>query len=144
MTVDPGIKKVTITKSSLPPVNGINQSYILRYRIVSEDKNRYSHWSPQYVVPAQPIEEINFSLKIDQSSNTLTLIWEPVADVTTFDVYTRIDSGAWNYSSTVSTTTYSSLINPAFNHIEIAVQIPTYPKTRSAGATLFVTPQTNI
>lgn len=144
MTADAGIKKVTIQKSSLPPVNGINQSYILRYRIVSEDKNRYSHWSPQHVIPVTPVNTIEFSLKIDNSSNTLDLVWEPVPDVLSFDVYKRLDGGDWQFASTVSTTSYKSLFNPSSSHIELAVQIPTYPKVRSSVATLFVTPQTNI
>jgi hypothetical protein len=43
---DAGIKKVTIFKNELPAVNANNVSYSVRYRIVSEDKNRFSAWSP--------------------------------------------------------------------------------------------------
>lgn len=141
---DAGIKKVIITKSSLPPISGDNQGYVLRYRIVSEDKNRYSHWSPQYKVSIDPVTTVNHALVVNQSTNTITLIWDPVENISNFDVYTSIDDGAWTYSTTVSGTTYSSLINPANNHIQIAVQIPTYPKQRYTNATLFVTQRTNI
>jgi hypothetical protein len=41
---DANIKKVTIKKSSLPPIDHDSQKYNIRYRIVSEDKNRNSHW----------------------------------------------------------------------------------------------------
>ena len=56
---DSGIKQVTIAKDQWPPVQFDtvynealdrveigNLFYDFRYRIVSEDRNRYSHWSP--------------------------------------------------------------------------------------------------
>jgi hypothetical protein len=43
------VKKVTITKKELPPLTP-NGEYLLRYRIISEDKNRTSHWSPIYTL----------------------------------------------------------------------------------------------
>jgi hypothetical protein len=141
---DAGIKKVIINKTSLPAISGDSQGYIVRYRVVSEDKNRYSHWSPQYKLLVDPVSTINHALIINQSSSTLNLVWDPVEDITSFDVYTSIDNGPWIYSTTVSTTSYSSLINQANNHIQLAVQIPTYPKKRYADATLFITAVTNI
>lgn len=46
--VSNNIKKNTILKKDLPsPIaDSINLSYDVRYRVVSEDKNRLSHWSP--------------------------------------------------------------------------------------------------
>lgn len=45
---DIGIKKTVIKASDLPSVIGDDEilTYTLRYRVVSEDKNRFSHWSP--------------------------------------------------------------------------------------------------
>lgn len=45
---DVGIKKTIIKSSELPPTLGNNEmlKYNFRYRILSEDKNRFSHWSP--------------------------------------------------------------------------------------------------
>lgn len=140
---DAGIKKVIIPKESLPAISGENQSYILRYRIVSDDKNRYSHWSPQYKVAKDPATQINYSLNVNQSNDTFTLIWEPL-DISTFDIYIKIDNNDWIYSTSITGTTYSALINPLWSHIQIAVQIPTYPKKRYNDATLFVTDQTNV
>ena len=50
--VDSNIKKVTILKKDLPNYIGDNSSlsYEIRYRVVSEDRNRSSHWSPIYKV----------------------------------------------------------------------------------------------
>ncbi len=49
-TPDQGIKKVIIPKAKLPGFFGENRKYILRYRLISEDKNRTSHWSPAYKI----------------------------------------------------------------------------------------------
>jgi hypothetical protein len=141
---DAGIKKVIINKSSLPAISGDSQGYVVRYRVVSEDKNRYSHWSPQYKLSIDPVVTVNHALIVNQSSSTINLVWDPVQDITSFDVYTSIDNGPWVYSTTVSTTSYSSLINQSNNHIQLAVQVPTYPKKRYSDATLFVTAVTNI
>lgn len=141
---DLGIKKVVIPKASLPAISGENQGYILRYRVVSDDKNRYSHWSPQYKVTLDPVDMINHSININQSTGTFTVVWEPVDGISTFDIYTKIDSNDWIYTTSLSNTTYSGLINNTWTHIQIAVQIPTYPKKRYDDATLFVTQQTNV
>jgi hypothetical protein len=61
---DSRVKKVVIPKSKLPAYSGENQSYIVRYRIVSEDKNRNSHWSPQYKLPVSP--------QLDKTKNSLS------------------------------------------------------------------------
>lgn len=46
---DKGIKKAVVLSGSLPePLDG--GQYLVRYRIVSEDRNRRSHWSPIYYV----------------------------------------------------------------------------------------------
>lgn len=142
--VDNGIKKVIIPKESLPAISGDNQAYILRYRIVSDDKNRYSHWSPQYKISIDPVSSINYSLDVNQSNQTFTLVWESVPDTPVFDIYIKIDTNDWVYVTSISGTSYSGLINSSWTHIQLAVQIPTYPKKRYTDATLFVTTQTNV
>lgn len=44
-------KKVSISVKDLPSMTS-DGKYLIRYRIVSEDKNRISAWSPIYKVPA--------------------------------------------------------------------------------------------
>jgi hypothetical protein len=43
---DLGIKKIKISQASLPSINSEIEGYSVRYRIVSDDKNRTSQWSP--------------------------------------------------------------------------------------------------
>jgi hypothetical protein len=47
---DAGIKKYRQEPIDLPPISSENEGYTLRYRIISEDRNRVSHWSPVYLV----------------------------------------------------------------------------------------------
>lgn len=54
-TPDPGIKKVTVPLQSLPDLDPGKTKYLVRFRFVSDDKNRVSHWSPtQEVDPDNP------------------------------------------------------------------------------------------
>ena len=60
--VDANIKKVTQSFSEMPPLSSITEGYDIRYRIISEDKNRLSHWSelslvqPNYTFVPDEIE----------------------------------------------------------------------------------------
>lgn len=47
---DKGIKNVVVPLSMLPYIGG-DESYYVRYRIVSDDKNKSSHWSQVVAVP---------------------------------------------------------------------------------------------
>jgi hypothetical protein len=142
-TPDPGIKKVIVQKSTLPGYFGTDQQYVVRYRIVSEDKNRTSHWSLQYKLDATPQEQIDYSIVVNELNNTVTVVWNNVKDVKEYDVYSNWDSLGWNYVTTVATTTFASLITGS-STVQIAVQVPTFPKERFTGATLFQTEITNV
>lgn len=87
---DQGINKVTILKKDLPYYIGDNKSlsYNIRYRIISEDRNRISHWSPFYKLgetstftevgfdPANPYTtSIPNNVIINKSSHTITISW---------------------------------------------------------------------
>jgi hypothetical protein len=136
---DFGIKNVIIEKSNLPEVYGVHQEYLVRYRIVSDDKNRLSHWSPQYKLAVSNQSNINYSLSIDNPSNVIRLVWEPVLNISQYDLYAKWDNQSWEYVSAVSSTSYSLLIKDNTSSVKFAVQIPTFPKNRFNGLTLFET-----
>jgi hypothetical protein len=54
---DPGIKKAIVLSENLPNTLQPANKYVLRYRIVSEDRNRRSHWSPLYYIGPKDDEE---------------------------------------------------------------------------------------
>ena len=44
-----GQQKVRVPRTDLPEVSRLSDGtygYVVRYRIISEDQNRFSHWSP--------------------------------------------------------------------------------------------------
>lgn len=122
--VDAGIKKIKIPKTEFPYVQfstTFNQSlnreeisslhYDFRYRVVSEDKNRFSHWSeivrypmPDVTTPF-PYSTLNrFSITKAGNPEVITAVWSfpgdsenPTAyekffrDITVYDVWIR-----WN------------------------------------------------
>lgn len=130
------IKKVIIPKSSLPEISGIGQEYIVRYRIISEDKNRYSYWSQKYRVAIPNTTAIPFS--VTKSGSTITAVWTPDNTIKSeFDIYVKWDSEEWKYVTTVYSTIYASVIKDGATKVKVAAQIPTFPKKRFSSATLF-------
>jgi len=75
------IKKFKTPYSSLPPIGSETQGYSLRYRIISDDKNRTSHWSPVYLIePDYTFVPgiINFASIGSLSGTTAFFAWDAV------------------------------------------------------------------
>ena len=138
-TPDPGIKKVIIPKESLPAILGSEHKYVVRYRIISEDKNRFSHWSQQYKISAPTTNEINYSVVLEQDIKVFRLIWDSMPDITSFDIYVKWNNGEWEFLSSSSINNYTGLIKDETTSIAFAVQVPTFPKKRFSTAKLFET-----
>lgn len=135
---DKGIKKVIIPKSFLPQRSGKNKNYALRFRVVSEDKNRSSHWSIKYNVDLPDVTTIDYRIAIDASHDMINVVWVPEANTKPeFDIYIKWNDEPWEFVSTVFTTTYSTIIKNGANTVQVAVQVPTFPKQRYTGSTLF-------
>jgi len=147
---DLNIKKIVIPKLNLPAIIGKDFTYNLRYRIVSEDKNRYSHWSRIYNVDAQdqvPSVYLPYSW-VKETANTSTgtttairLNWEvpTTLRINTFDIFVKRDAGSYLYYGTSFTNTYVILRANTETSITIVVQTPTYPKEITTAAKLFET-----
>lgn len=133
------IKKVTVAQNELPVIGKISGQYIVRYRIISEDRNRASHWSPNYILETTPLSEIQHTVSKDTTNNAVEAFWTPPATLglSNFDVYLKWGSGNWNYAITISTTSYKVAIQSGATSVQVAVQAPTKNKVRSVSATLF-------
>ena len=133
---DSQIKKVVVKKEDLPAFNGINQGYSVRYRIVSEDKNRASHWSPYYFVEKIGTQQVSCSVQVVE--NSVTMIWrQPTSTVRQYDIYFKLDGGDWTYIASSTSTQFSTLIEEGASTIQVAVQLPTYPKQYFPLAAIF-------
>ena len=139
---DSGIKKVTVLRKDLPALNTKYGEYLVRYRIVSEDKNRTSHWSQVYSLLAEDVETITPVTVVDTDANTITVTWESpdgyISNI--FDLYTNIDSAGWQHLATISSNSYTFSANEG-EELFIAVQVETFTKDRLDKATLFLTTQ---
>jgi len=130
---DPGIKKLTIPKNQLPPVSDNNQ-YILRYRIVSDDKNRASHYSTIFLATANEIQPVSGNLSI--SGNSLVAVWGDENNRPKYDIFVKFDNGAYQYHGTSPIHTYGFLKTGTIN-VRVAVQVEGINKKRNAELTIF-------
>lgn len=146
---DQGTKKVTVLKNTLPPINAEEERYVVRYRIISEDRNRISHWSPQFSLSPVPLdleaaEDANVVLQVVGAS--LTAKWNisaqaqeefaknPSLALSSYDIYVGWgDSGGTaplEYFATVSGNYISIPIpqSPVPTITRVVVQNMTYPR----------------
>lgn len=112
---DVGIKKVSTSFANLPDINSQLGGYICRYRIVSEDKNRVSQWSPIFVIQPNYIF-VPGTLSVEPGVQTVGFVWNAVgiktaadneifANVSAYDVWVRWhndDNGDWAYVDRIS------------------------------------------
>jgi hypothetical protein len=116
--VDAGIKQIRISKSEFPlvqittttnellereEVEGLH--YDFRYRIVSEDKNRFSHWSeiirypmPNITTPFPYTASNRFSISKPTGTDVITAVWSFPSDPE-LDALAALDPSNPNYIS---------------------------------------------
>jgi len=75
--VDSGIKKARFSLDESTTINSETEGYTLRYRVISEDKNRTSHWSPiQLIVPEYTF--VPGSIAIATANQIASFTWDSV------------------------------------------------------------------
>jgi hypothetical protein len=124
---DQVIKKVKIPQDSLPTINSLTEKYDVRYRIVSEDKNRTSHWSPIISITPQYVY-VSGNINI-VSSGITTVAWDTVTvkigttvikQAKDYDVWVKwskaAGNGDWNYVQRISGNSIS-LVHPSTFYI---------------------------
>lgn len=117
------IKKARVLESKLPAINSITEGYEVRYRVISEDKNRTSHWSP--IILVQPnYTYVSGTIHHTKAGDVSTVAWNSVEikkgttlikEAMSYDVWVRWDrgdSGDWEYRSRIDSSNIS-LITPA-------------------------------
>jgi hypothetical protein len=115
---DLGIKKIRVRQEDLPSIDVNEQGYVLRYRIVSDDKNRVSQWSPiNIIVPDYTY--VSGDISFNKSGQVATFAWDSVSiqkngneirKAHEFDIWVRWDrndSGDWLYKQRIDGTSIS-------------------------------------
>lgn len=131
--VDGGIKKVHINEEDLPPISVDSEGYVIRYRVLSEDKNRLSHWSPTFTIKPEYTYTPG-NIYFNKAGSIATIVWDAVKilkdsieirEAQDYDIWTKwdkSDGGDWNYKTRVTGTSISLPI-PSTYKIDGVVQM---------------------
>jgi hypothetical protein len=131
---DSGIKKAIIKKALLPAIDSDNVGYIFRYRVVSEDKNRTSQWSPVNIVADDTIAGVSGALQISQTITTV--VWDDELNRPKYDIFVGFDSTTPIYHGTSPIHTYSFL-NTGTTNVRVVIQVEGSQKTLNAGLEIY-------
>jgi hypothetical protein len=147
------IKKAKVLKENLPAVSSITGNYSVRYRIISEDKNRTSSWSSVYSVDPN-YTYVPGKINLSSSSGVVRAAWDSVAikigantirqakDYDIFVKWSKADGiGDWNYVDRITTNNTSFVVPDTFfidgvdqsytpNRITVEVYLIGEPVTR--------------
>ena len=115
------IKKAIVLREDLPPV-GPDNSYLVRYRVVSEKGNAVSDWSIPVEVQDLPLSLVDGDIDVSSAKTAISLTWGDANLRPSYDVYVRfgtnsategVDSAEWKswfYHGTSPIHTYKFLI----------------------------------
>jgi hypothetical protein len=137
------VKKVTIEKKDLVPLSPEGK-YLLRYRIISEDKNRTSHWSPIYSLDlANMLVSVTSSIEVTDTN--ILVSWGDANERSSYDIFASfgtLSGGTINYepyyysgSSPIHSYSFKKK-DGAYTHVKIAVQIAGIEKITSPTLTI--------
>lgn len=151
---DSGIKKAKVLETNLPDIVSTVEGYLVRYRIVSEDRNRTSHWSPIVLVQPQ-YTYVPGTTSITKAADHVVLIWDPVTiekdgnyirKAHEYDIWLRWDkgdNGDWIYGERIDSNTATFIIPSTYfingvdqldkpNQLTVEIFLKGRPITRDA------------
>lgn len=131
---DANIKKLRILKSSLPPIDHDTEQYNIRYRVISEDRNRVSHWSPIYNSDGASVTGTSGALSITQE--IITAVWGDENLHPQYDIFVSFDSNPFFWHGTSTVHSYSFL-NEGTTTVRVKVQVVSSKKQIKAGLGIF-------
>jgi hypothetical protein len=132
---DSGIKKATMLKADLPPVNSDNK-YAVRFRVVSDDRNRASHWSQTYFISAPDVIEVDGDVNVFGSS--ILVVWDDAANRPKYDIFVKFDTDVdYYYHGTPSVHNYSFVKKTGASSVSVIVQVESVDKVVSQPLTVY-------
>jgi len=125
------VKKVVV--ENVPKIYG--SGYTIRYRIISEDRNRTSHWSPMHTfekdIPTDPPTSVDGEIAFI-SERQVSATWTETNANSVYEIFInwndQVDENldlVWTYVRTVSSPTYTTLAPVGSEIVSIWVQQPT-------------------
>lgn len=131
-----GLRKASVLSKDLPAVIRLapeTYGYLTRYRIVSEDRNRFSAWSPVKSLVAFDAQNLPQTVDGDIAllGNTIMITWDDAEDRPAYDIFVSFDGGEYFYHGTSPIHTYSIINNVNAVSVDVAIQIESINKDRS-------------
>jgi hypothetical protein len=146
-------KKVIVPKTQLPDINFITKGYQVRFRLTTEDRNRFSYWSPIFNVQPNFTFLTTGDILIEKHTEYSTIVWSPVmiqkdgntvGEVKDFDIWVRWGDGStdgnWTYEERLSSTSLNVLkpTSPAgLDTLSVELYYPGRPTLRKATYDIF-------
>jgi hypothetical protein len=86
------IKRVSVPRSLLTELDWESNGYLIRYRIISNNKNIRSHWSPTYFIPAEDFADVTGQFyettsDSDPTKTVITAVWDDFFSRPAYDVF---------------------------------------------------------
>lgn len=146
-------KKLIIPKENLPAINAFTRQYEIRYRITTEDRNRFSYWSPIFAIRTGTVYEVGTldlrgKIALEKiGSSYVGITWDsvteyrlvdeelvPVGEIQEYDVWIRwAGSGGANPSEWIHKTrvaTNSLNVNIPDDYVYYSGGLPIYDTPR--------------
>jgi len=140
-----GQQKVRLTRADLPEVSRLSNGeygYVVRYRIISEDQNRFSHWSPIRELVMPPVLPVDGD--VTAIGNIIQAVWGDEEDRPNYDVFVRFDNNEYFYHGTTPTHQYSFLSSGNPSTVQVAVQVSSTEKEKAESLTIFESEPVNL
>jgi hypothetical protein len=131
---DAGIKKVIIRKALLPALDHDKVGYVFRYRIVSEDKNRTSQWSPINLVLDDSITSVAGAVQV--STSVISAVWGDELNRPKYDVFVGFDGATATYHGTTPIHSYQ-FIKTGTTNVRVIIQVESSEKTLNANFQIY-------
>jgi hypothetical protein len=147
------MSKLIIPRENLPDVDIFTNTIRLRFRIITDDRNVSSYWSPVYSVDPGLDFIPNGEVVIEKHSVYSAIIWNPVLvekngneirELEYYDLWVRWGTdkslGEWEYKERVASTSIN-LIKPTspsgINHLSVEIYRPGKPIIRKRMVDVF-------
>lgn len=131
---DSGIKKVIIRKASLPALDSNKIGYVFKYRVVSEDKNRTSQWSPINVVLDNSVTSVAGAVQV--STSVISAVWGDELNRPKYDVFVGFDGATATYHGTTPIHSYQ-FIKTGTTNVRVIIQVESSEKTLNASLQIY-------
>lgn len=90
------LKRVEVPQSILTELDWESGGYLLRYRLVAENRNKRSHWSPVYFIPVGAFSKVvgeysEVASDSDITKKIVNVVWDDLYNRPLYDIFVAFD-----------------------------------------------------